>query len=150
MGCFNGSLYLFPFACSMGKKWTLAALLIKLSWIIELYQSGIDRYEKGFAVFFFILIFQINFILLEDGNVWMITFRSNKYGNNWIPILLVFINFIVKVIQRIGNFSYRSLPIPKYCKLLCIKRCCCVGWAAPIYRLYSYEFFFMLYFLTHN
>nr|ATL76537.1 cytochrome b6/f complex subunit N [Chenopodium album] len=23
MGCFNGSLYIFSFTCSMGKKWTL-------------------------------------------------------------------------------------------------------------------------------
>nr|QJT42904.1 cytochrome b6/f complex subunit VIII [Opuntia quimilo] len=27
LGCFNGSLYIFPFTCSMGKKWTLEILL---------------------------------------------------------------------------------------------------------------------------
>lgn len=30
LGCFNGSLYIFPFARSMGKKWTLEILLIEL------------------------------------------------------------------------------------------------------------------------
>lgn len=29
MGCFNGSLYIFPFTRSMGKKWTLEVLLIE-------------------------------------------------------------------------------------------------------------------------
>nr|YP_010579943.1 cytochrome b6/f complex subunit VIII [Hypericum monogynum]UZS76735.1 cytochrome b6/f complex subunit VIII [Hypericum monogynum] len=28
LGCFNGSLYIFPFPRSMGKKWTLEVLLI--------------------------------------------------------------------------------------------------------------------------
>lgn len=28
LGCFNGSLYIFPFTGSMGKKWTLGVLLI--------------------------------------------------------------------------------------------------------------------------
>jgi len=31
LGCFNGSLYIFPFTRSMGKKWTLKVLLIELS-----------------------------------------------------------------------------------------------------------------------
>lgn len=31
LGRFNGSLYIFPFTCSMGKKWALKALLIELS-----------------------------------------------------------------------------------------------------------------------
>nr|YP_010334083.1 cytochrome b6/f complex subunit VIII [Malus orientalis]UNH88100.1 cytochrome b6/f complex subunit VIII [Malus orientalis] len=29
MGCFNGSLYVFPFTSSMGKEWTLEVLLIE-------------------------------------------------------------------------------------------------------------------------
>ena len=29
LGCFNGSLYIFPFTRSMGKKWTLGVLLIE-------------------------------------------------------------------------------------------------------------------------
>lgn len=30
LGCFNGSLYIFPFTRSVGKKWTLEVLLIEL------------------------------------------------------------------------------------------------------------------------
>ncbi|KAI5568178.1 hypothetical protein POPTR_013G142332v4 [Populus trichocarpa] len=30
LGCFDGSLYIFPFTRSMGKKWTLGILLIEL------------------------------------------------------------------------------------------------------------------------
>ena len=30
LGCFNGSLYIFPFTRSMGKKWALGVLLIGL------------------------------------------------------------------------------------------------------------------------
>ena len=30
LGCFNGSLYIFPFTRSMGKKWTVGVLLIEL------------------------------------------------------------------------------------------------------------------------
>ncbi|KAF8039107.1 hypothetical protein BT93_B1607 [Corymbia citriodora subsp. variegata] len=29
LGCFNGSLYIFSFTRSMGKKWTLEVLLIE-------------------------------------------------------------------------------------------------------------------------
>ena len=29
LGCFNGSLYIFSFPRSMGKKWTLKVLLIE-------------------------------------------------------------------------------------------------------------------------
>lgn len=31
LGCFNGSLYVFSFTCSLGKKWTLEVRLIELS-----------------------------------------------------------------------------------------------------------------------
>ena len=30
LGCFNGSLYIFPFTRSVGKKWALKVLLIEL------------------------------------------------------------------------------------------------------------------------
>lgn len=31
LGCFNGSLYIFSFTCSLGKKWTLEVRLIEWS-----------------------------------------------------------------------------------------------------------------------
>uniref|UniRef100_A0A3Q7ICP6 Cytochrome b6/f complex subunit VIII n=1 Tax=Solanum lycopersicum TaxID=4081 RepID=A0A3Q7ICP6_SOLLC len=30
LGCFNGSLYFFPFTRSVGKKWTLGVLIIEI------------------------------------------------------------------------------------------------------------------------
>lgn len=46
LGCFNGSLYIFPFTRSMGKKWTIGVLLIELRNGIIL----IDRSRKTFQL----------------------------------------------------------------------------------------------------
>lgn len=61
MGCFNGSLYIFPFTRSMGKKWTLKVLLIELreKTQIKLYQLF---YRRVLKFFYFSLIQFINWI----------------------------------------------------------------------------------------
>ena len=92
MGCFNGSLYLFSFTRSMGKKWTLEVLLI----LIEFRNFGIKRYPffyRSFCKAFFYLFnypfsnwnpkFLYFEILLEECILWIIEelFQSNKYFN---------------------------------------------------------------------
>lgn len=50
LGCFNGSLYFFPFTRSMGKKWTLEVL--RIDWGIKPYQL----FYRSFCNMFWIII----------------------------------------------------------------------------------------------
>lgn len=53
LGCFNGSLYIFPFTRSMGKKWTLEVKLIELrnqtvSLVLEIILESVFKDLKYF------------------------------------------------------------------------------------------------------
>ena len=51
LGCFNGSLYFFPFTRSMGKKWTLEVIRIELIEESNHINCFIDRSATCFELF---------------------------------------------------------------------------------------------------
>lgn len=95
MGCFNGSLYIFPFARSVGKKWALDVLLVEFrnqTVSFELFKRKISEFRG-----------------IQWSNLWYESYSFNQRDISLLPVFSLY--FEKKGIQMIGNlFQPKILP----------------------------------------
>ena len=79
LGCFNGSLYIFPFTRSMGKKWALGVLLIGVEESNRI-NCFLDRFAKPFFIHYLIPLLRILVIFpIHTTAAVSLCFQSKPY-----------------------------------------------------------------------